>query len=40
MEAEREEMRKIKKEKEDQHWANHEAFQLMIQKARDEKKAA
>jgi dynein assembly factor 1, axonemal len=26
MEAEREEMRIIKKEKEDKHWANHEAF--------------
>jgi len=38
MDAEREEMKKIKKEKEDKHWANHEAFQLMIQKARDEKK--
>jgi len=26
MDAEREEMRIIKKEKEDKHWANHEAF--------------
>lgn len=26
MDAEREEMKKIKKEKEDKHWANHEAF--------------
>ncbi len=26
MEAEREEMKKIKKETSDKHWANHEAF--------------
>jgi len=30
MPEEREEMKKIKQEKEDKHWANHEAFQLMI----------
>ena len=29
----------IKKEKSDKHWANHEAFQLMIEKARKNKKA-
>jgi len=38
MDEEREEIKKIKKEKEDKHWANHEAFQLMVQKARAEKK--
>lgn len=38
IEAEREEMKKIKKEKSDKHWANHEAFQLMINKAREEKR--
>lgn len=38
IEAEREEMKKIKKEKNDKHWANHEAFQLMINRAREEKR--
>lgn len=37
MEEERAEMKRIKKEKEDKHWANHEAFQIMIHKARKEK---
>lgn len=37
IEAEREEMKLIKKEKEDKHWANHEAFKQMIAKAREEK---
>ena len=37
IEEERKEMKAIKKEKEDKHWANHEAFKLMIQKAREEK---
>ena len=31
-------MKKIKKEKNDKHWANHEAFQLMINRAREEKR--
>ena len=34
MAEERAEMKRIKKEKEDQHWANHEAFQIMIHKAK------
>lgn len=38
IEAERAEMKKIKKEKNDKHWANHEAFQIMINKAREEKR--
>lgn len=37
MEAERAEMKKIKKEKEDKHWAQHEAFQIMIHKARKDR---
>lgn len=40
IEEERKEMKAIKKEKEDRHWANHEAFKLMIQKAKEEKKEA
>jgi len=40
LDAEREENRLIKKEKEDKHWANHEAFQLMISNAKAEKKKA
>lgn len=36
---EREEMKKIKKENNDKHWANHEAFMLMVNKAREEKKS-
>ena len=39
MEEERKEMAKIKKEKEDKHWANHEAFRLMVNKARHDKKS-
>lgn len=39
MDEERKEIALIKKEKSDKHWANHEAFQLMIEKARKEKKA-
>ena len=31
------EMKKIKKEKEDKHWAQHEAFQIMIHKAKKER---
>jgi len=38
MDEERKEMALIKKEKSDKHWANHEAFTLMIEKARKEKK--
>lgn len=34
---ERAEMKLIKKEKEDKHWANHEAFNEMIKKARANK---
>ena len=37
---ERNERDKIKKEKDDAHWKNHEAFQEMINKARAEKKLA
>ena len=40
MDAEREEMRKIKKEKEDKHWANHEAFQSMVRKAKADRAEA
>ena len=39
IEEERAEMAKIKKEKDDKHWANHEAFRLMVNKARDSKKS-
>ena len=35
--AEREEASQIKKEKEDKHWANHEAFLLMMKKAKADK---
>ena len=38
IEEERLEMKKIKQEKDDKHWANHEAFRLMVNKARDTKK--
>ena len=38
IEEERKEMKLIRKEKDDKHWANHEAFNQMIQKAREEKK--
>lgn len=37
MDAERAEMKLIKKEKDDKHWANHEAFRLMVSNARKEK---
>ena len=37
MEEERAEMKKIKKEKEDKHWAQHEAFQIMIHKAKKDR---
>lgn len=37
IQAEREEMKKIKKEQEDKHWANHEAFLLMMKKAKENK---
>ena len=33
IEEERKEMKIIKKEKEDLHWANHEAFRIMIKNA-------
>lgn len=39
MEEERAEMKRIKQEKEDKHWANHEAFQIMIKNAKKEKEA-
>lgn len=39
MEEERAEMRKIKQEKEDKRWANHEAFKIMINKAKKDKAA-
>ena len=38
IEEERLEMKKIKQEKDDKHWANHEAFRFMVNKARDTKK--
>lgn len=37
IEEERVEIKKIKKEKDDKHWANHEAFRVMVNKAREEK---
>lgn len=37
---ERKERDKIRKEKDDEHWKNHEAFQDMIKRARAEKKQA
>lgn len=37
MEEERKEMKKIKEEKEAKHWANHDAFLLMVKKAKEEK---
>lgn len=40
IEAEREEMRKIRQEKDDKHWANHEAFMEMMRKAKKEKQMA
>jgi dynein assembly factor 1 len=39
IEEERLEIKKIKKEKDDKHWANHEAFRCMVNKAREEKKS-
>jgi dynein assembly factor 1 len=38
IEEERVEIKKIKKEKDDKHWANHEAFRIMVNKAKEEKK--
>lgn len=38
IEEERVEIKKIRKEKDDKHWANHEAFRVMVNKAREEKK--
>ena len=38
LEKEREERKIVKKEKDDAHWKNHEAFREMIRKAREEKK--
>lgn len=35
LEEEREEIKKIKKEKDDKHWANHEAFLLMMREAKE-----
>ena len=39
-EEERKEREKIRKDKEEKHWANHEAFNEMIKKAREEKRLA
>ena len=39
MEEERKEMKLIKKEKEAKHWANHDAFLLMVKNAKEEKVA-
>jgi dynein assembly factor 1 len=39
IEEERKEMKKIKEEKDAKHWANHDAFLLMVNKAKEEKKA-
>lgn len=38
LDEERAEMKKIKKEKEDKHWANHDAFKEMVNKARKNKR--
>jgi dynein assembly factor 1, axonemal len=38
MDEERKEIKRIKKEKDDKHWANHEAFRLMVNKAKEERK--
>jgi len=40
LEEERKERERIRKEKEEKHWKNHEAFQDMIKRAREEKKQA
>jgi LPS O-antigen subunit length determinant protein (WzzB/FepE family) len=32
-------MKRLKKEKDDKHWANHEAFRLMVTKAKEERKS-
>jgi dynein assembly factor 1 len=37
IQAERDEAKKIRKEKDDKHWANHEAFHEMIKDARKRK---
>ena len=39
MDEERKEIKKIKKEKDDKHWASHEAFKLMVNKAKENKKS-
>jgi len=36
-EAERKERERIKKEKDDEHWRNHEAFKEMLRKCKEEK---
>ena len=38
MDEERKEIKKIKKEKDDKHWSSHEAFKLMVNKAKLDKK--
>jgi len=38
LDEERKERERVRKEKEDAHWKNHEAFTEMIRKAREEKK--
>lgn len=40
MDEERKEMKLIKKEKEAKHWANHDAFLLMVKRAKEDKKEA
>ena len=39
MDEERKEIKKIKKEKDDKHWSSHEAFKLMVNKAKLDKKS-
>lgn len=39
LEEEREEMKRIRKEKDDRHWANHEAFLLMMKEAKEKHQA-
>ena len=40
LDEERKEREKVRKEKEDEHWRNHDAFTEMIKKAREEKRLA
>jgi len=40
LDEERKEREKVRKEKEDEHWSNHDAFTEMIKKAREEKRLA